>query len=43
MWLSKVKDICPVHNDAELIHTVLPNGETSDYYPKCQELFGEKM
>jgi hypothetical protein len=34
---------CPLHPDVELIHTNLPTGETKDYCPKCEELFGEKI
>jgi hypothetical protein len=40
---SKMKNTCPLHKDVELVHAVLPNGDTSDYCPKCQELFGEKI
>jgi hypothetical protein len=38
-----MKNTCTLHKDVELIITVLPNGDTSDYCPKCQELFGEKI
>lgn len=38
-----MKETCPIHKDTELIHTALPNGNASDYCPKCMELFGEKI
>jgi len=34
---------CTLHSDVELIHTKLANGETKDYCPRCEELFGEKI
>jgi len=38
-----MKNTCPLHKNVELITTVLSNGDTSDYCPKCLELFGEKI
>jgi len=33
---------CPFHNDVDLIHTELQDGVSTECYPECQELFGEK-
>ncbi len=41
--LSIMKLTCPLHRDVELVHTEFPDGESKDYCPKCQELFGEKI
>lgn len=38
-----MKTTCPLHRDVELVHTKLLNGESKDYCPKCEELFGEKI
>jgi len=37
-----MKLTCPLHRDVELVHTEFSDGESKDYCPKCQELFGEK-
>jgi len=38
-----MKTTCTLHRDVELVHTKLPNGESKDYCPKCEEVFGEKI